>query len=587
MTTSSGYQEMTTLNLLAAARPLAPVVEVVAWILAERRDARRVLIRLRQFREANDAGVGDVQILVVQRARQRGNRLARAHLPQRVRHGASRLETRRAEQARQRRNSRGVSNVAQRNRDIAHGRRRIVHTVHQQNTLRERQRSEVVVVQERGRGFEPQRIVLPLQEKRAQLRDRDAVLRPGQGVDGLVFGLLRGAWRLKDGSNHRGDAAGRIARRDANPPQPDDGRIVRTDELEVIGDPFQKEHLVGRARCAIPVRLIRLKVLQAQRILVYPAFQQLIDFDGGDDHGPGFRLRGDDAHHDDVRFLDHRGDVQDRHRRRASGQRDKEAAAHDEPGDSPRRRTHRPIIAEEPSAPTDGAKSATVADMAFQLRSDESVADGLRRLARKELRNTRNGLRQESPPSDEAIHEARKSVKKVRAIAHLIDADDGKGLAASPKKLRRVSRTLSALRDVDAMIQMLTQLRERNPRLMSEHSFAPLERWLSGRRQLAMDAAVRDDVWSDIDRQLRKARRASARWRPAHARFGALAAGIRSAHKRGSKALARARDSGRASDFHEWRKEMKALWYSLRLIEDCAVGIRRNVEQAPRRNVAG
>ena len=227
----------------------------------------------------------------------------------------------------------------------------------------------------------------------------------------------------------------------------------------------------------------------------------------------------------------------------------------------------------------DGPGSAATPFMAFRLRSDESVTDGLQRLVRKELKAARDGLRQTSPPSDEAIHEARKSVKKVRAIAQLIDADDGRGLAASSKTLRGVSRTLSALRDADAMVEMLTELRKRNPRLISEHSFARLRRWLAGRKQLAMDAADRDEAWSRVDRRLRKARRAAKRWRPTHPRFGALAAGIRSAHKRGRKTLAIAKDTGRAADFHEWRKEMKALWYALRLIEDCATGIRKGVEQ--------
>jgi len=114
---------------------------------------------------------------------------------------------------------------------------------------------------------------------------------------------------------------------------------------------------------------------------------------------------------------------------------------------------------------------------------------------------------------------------------------------------------------------------------MSEHAFARLRRWLSGCKQSAMDAAKRDDAWTAVERRLKKVRSGAKRWRPSHPRFGALAAGIRSAHKRGRKALAQAKDSGGAADFHEWRKEMKALWYSLRLVEGCATGIRKDVEQ--------
>lgn len=42
--------------------------------------------------------------------------------------------------------------------------------------------------------------------------------------------------------------------------------------------------------------------------------------------------------------------------------------------------------------------------------------------------------------------------------------------------------------------------------------------------------------------------------------------------------MARARKRQGAADFHEWRKQMKALWYELRLIEGCTRTIRRDVE---------
>src|SRR5262249_51149315 len=54
--------------------------------------------------------------------------------------------------------------------------------------------------------------------------------------------------------------------------------------------------------------------------------------------------------------------------------------------------------------------------------------------------------------------------------------------------------------------------------------------------------------------------------------------GIHSIHRRGRKAMARARKTQSAADFHEWRKQMKALWYELRLVEGSGRAIRRDVE---------
>jgi CHAD domain-containing protein len=150
--------------------------------------------------------------------------------------------------------------------------------------------------------------------------------------------------------------------------------------------------------------------------------------------------------------------------------------------------------------------------MAFQLRPEESVPDGLRRLAKKELSSISKHLNGATHPRDETIHEARKSVKKVRAILEVVDSDHGRGLGKSSKRLQAISRRLSALRDADAMLEILHKLRSHDGHAVSAR-----------------------------------------------------------------KAMARARKRQRADDFHEWRKQIKALWYELRLVEGASPRIRQDV----------
>jgi CHAD domain-containing protein len=194
-----------------------------------------------------------------------------------------------------------------------------------------------------------------------------------------------------------------------------------------------------------------------------------------------------------------------------------------------------------------------------------------------ELRAARNELRRSTPPRDEAIHEARKSVKKVRAILQLIDADDGAGLANSQHQLQTVNRRLSRVRDADAMMSILDKLRSESPRLVSKRTFMRARRRLSSYKRAAMAAAARKRVWTKAGRDLRKLRQATKRWRPTHRGFGALEPGIRFTHRRGREAMVRARKGQRAADFHQWRKQIKALWYELRLIENCDRSVQRDV----------
>jgi CHAD domain-containing protein len=215
--------------------------------------------------------------------------------------------------------------------------------------------------------------------------------------------------------------------------------------------------------------------------------------------------------------------------------------------------------------------------MAFQLRSNESVSDGLQRLARKELRCARSAVDGDRTPNDDAIHEARKSVKKVRAILQLIEDDGGRGLGRSEKRLRSVNRTLSELRDAAAMIETLAALRKRHPRLFSRTTFAQLRRKLVEQKRDATKE-VEDGGWKEIERQLQLVRRTAKGWRPAHRDAGALARGIRAAHRRGRKAMKCAQRDHRAENFHAWRKAIKALWYTLRLVEAADAKVRRDIQ---------
>ena len=216
--------------------------------------------------------------------------------------------------------------------------------------------------------------------------------------------------------------------------------------------------------------------------------------------------------------------------------------------------------------------------MAFRLTVNQSVAAGLRRVAREELNSLSKHLSGAAPPRGEAIHEVRKSVKKLSAILQVVDADNGRGLAKDANRLHTIHHRLSALRDADVMLDTLRKLRVKDRRILTEQCFARVQRRLSSHKKLAMKAARRKRTWRRIARSLRKVRRDARHWTPRHRQFGSLAAGIRRTHQQGRKAMARAEGRQRAADFHNWRKQVKALWYELRLLEGSTPRVRRDVQ---------
>src|SRR5205085_9409955 len=88
----------------------------------------------------------------------------------------------------------------------------------------------------------------------------------------------------------------------------------------------------------------------------------------------------------------------------------------------------------------------------------------IRRVAREELESTVEQLnRPGGKDLDEAIHEARKSVKKVRALLRLVQFELGDTYRKESNGLREVGSKLSEFRDAGAVIEILDKLKEQFP----------------------------------------------------------------------------------------------------------------------------
>jgi CHAD domain-containing protein len=206
--------------------------------------------------------------------------------------------------------------------------------------------------------------------------------------------------------------------------------------------------------------------------------------------------------------------------------------------------------------------------MAFRLRPHESVSRGLRRLASKELRAVTTELGKDGRPNDKAIHEARKSLKKVRAVFRLISAEGGHGLAGSKKRLRKVNRLLSRIRDAAAQLETLATLRKEFPDTVDVSTFRRVRHLLANAKRREERAARSNGAWDKAAKASRDLQKLVRRWKLEHRQFDALAPGIRDEYERGREMMRAASQRRRAKDFHEWRKRLKGLWYDLRLVEE-------------------
>jgi CHAD domain-containing protein len=223
--------------------------------------------------------------------------------------------------------------------------------------------------------------------------------------------------------------------------------------------------------------------------------------------------------------------------------------------------------------------------MAYRLNSGEAAPAGIRRIAVEELESAARGLRDPGADRDEAIHEARKTIKKVRALIRLARADLGAVGRAENRRLRSAARKISALRDAGAMLEFVDSLVGQ----ASRHAGAPQAR-KPAPRNAALDPRVIEGIRrglrarkQETDAQslitqvaavLEKAAKQAPSWPLEANGFQNLSPGLRRIYRDGRRAMARAATDPADANFHEWRKRAKDHWYHVRLL----AGVLKKIE---------
>src|SRR3954447_20864014 len=193
----------------------------------------------------------------------------------------------------------------------------------------------------------------------------------------------------------------------------------------------------------------------------------------------------------------------------------------------------------------------------FRFLEDESVPDGLQRIAHGRLDHALDELRGKSDSStEEAVHEARKDMKKLRAVLRLARDELGDDVYRHENEcFRDAARALSGARDADVMLGTLKGL---------DGSFPELRSALKEHRR----GASPGDATGEVIATLEAARDRVEEWPLERDGFGALEGGLRRTYRRGRRALEAVEEEPGTEILHEWRKREKDLWYHLTLLRE-------------------
>ncbi len=202
--------------------------------------------------------------------------------------------------------------------------------------------------------------------------------------------------------------------------------------------------------------------------------------------------------------------------------------------------------------------------MNYELRRDETLGDGLRRICRKQIDLALAFARGEKETDDTPVHETRKRLKKTRAGLALVKKEIGRGLFKRQDHcLRDVGRTISEVRDAEVRLQTIRQL-QGLARNHKHRKYARLEEMLV--LELESFVAAFAEWHVQAIPKLEQMRAAIEAWPLDQFDSTQLCQAIRRTYKCGRKALAQAKLKRTPESFHDFRSVAKQLGYQLRII---------------------
>jgi CHAD domain-containing protein len=205
--------------------------------------------------------------------------------------------------------------------------------------------------------------------------------------------------------------------------------------------------------------------------------------------------------------------------------------------------------------------------MAFEFSNGETPQRAVRRIVKEQFASA---LEHAASATDEtvdiAVHEIRKSLKRVRSVLRLVR--DSIGVAAyrfENDSLRDVARPLSAIRDAKALADALGKLNDRLERSDAGQAYEQAAAALSARSERVRSELILEHALSTVQPELKAALKRVNKWARLPKRWRAVGKGIKRVYRRGRDAHRQVHVHPTADALHEWRKQAKYLRHQLEL----------------------
>lgn len=203
--------------------------------------------------------------------------------------------------------------------------------------------------------------------------------------------------------------------------------------------------------------------------------------------------------------------------------------------------------------------------MGFCFKRKESVPKAVRRATRERVEDAIECLK--SSDRGEAIHCARKDIKKVRALLRLVETNVSKEeFRAISARLRKAAASLAGPRDAYIKAKTLRGLAQRYKSQLAPEAFRRIRATLRDAERDALNRFAREGAASQVARKLREVGTALKRLEVGGKGWKSIRPGIKATYREGRIAYRLAQKDQTPEKFHAWRKRAKNLLYQIHMM---------------------
>jgi CHAD domain-containing protein len=203
--------------------------------------------------------------------------------------------------------------------------------------------------------------------------------------------------------------------------------------------------------------------------------------------------------------------------------------------------------------------------MAFYFKKKETVPKAIRCLGRERIENALECLKDCGRP--EAIHCARKDIKKSRAVIRLVRTEiPKKAYSRQIRLLREAAKHLAGPRDAFIKVNTLRNLMRHFKGQLAPGALRHVRAALHSALNEETRRFAKEKTAKTVERLLRRAAKEFDDLTVNGKGWKALSPGVKTAYSKGRCAYQTVLKDPAPENFHEWRKRAKDLWYQVSLL---------------------